>query len=111
MMAKMAEENPEQLKGLYAQSVKMMPEQMQAFYAKLAENPEAQQALIDEFKTMYGPMTEAVNREAASQAGTSEADAGKVLATTMPALAQAMGKANTGGNEQGFGKWLSGLKG
>ena len=61
MMAQMAETNPELLKTMYAQSMKAMPEPIQAFYSKLADNPQAQQALADEFQTMYGPMTEALN--------------------------------------------------
>jgi hypothetical protein len=111
MMAKMAEENPELLQAMYAQSVKMLPEPMQAFYAKLAENPEAQAKLVADFQTMYGPMTEALNREAASQAGTTEAAAEQVLATTYPAVAQALGKDNADKTEEGFGHRLKTLFG
>jgi hypothetical protein len=111
MMAQMAESNPELLKTMYGQSMKLMPEPIQAFYSKLADNPQAQQALVDEFQTMYGPMTEALQREAASQAGVSHDQAGQVLATTHPALAQAMGQANTGGTEQGFAQRLKDLRG
>lgn len=110
MMAKMADENPELLKTLYAQSIKSMPESIQTFYSKLGENPQAQQALVDEFKTMVGPMTEALNREAAKQAGTTEDQAGKALATTLPAVAQALGKAATDKTEAGFGQRLKDLK-
>jgi hypothetical protein len=109
MMAKMAEENPEAFKTMYTQSVQMLPEPMQTFYEKLGENPEAQAKLADEFKTMYGPMTEAINREAASQAGTTEAEAEKVLAATMPAMGQAMAKATEGQGEAGMRSWLKGL--
>lgn len=38
MMAKMADENPELLKSMYAQSVQTLPEPMQQFYAKLGES-------------------------------------------------------------------------
>src|SRR5262245_41314833 len=86
VMAKMADENPELLKAMYAQTMNMMPEPIQDFYTKLGENPSAQQAMLDQFKTMVGPMTEALNREAASQAGSTEEQAGNVLATTYPAL-------------------------
>jgi hypothetical protein len=109
MMAKMADENPELFKTMYSQSVKMLPEPMQTFYAKLAENPQAQQAMVDEFKTMYGPMLDAVNREAASQTGVSHDQAGQVLATTHPAVAHAMGKATEGSGEAGLRSWLQGL--
>jgi hypothetical protein len=64
---------------------------------------------VAEFKTMYGPMVEAISREAASQAGMSEDDAGKVPAATMPALSQAMAKAIKGTGEAGMMAWLKGL--
>jgi hypothetical protein len=110
MMAKMADENPALLKALYAQSIKTMPEPIQAFYTKLSENPQAQQAMVDEFKTMVGPMTEALNREAASQAGTTEDQAGRSLAATLPAVAQALGKDSTDQTEAGFGQRLKDLR-
>lgn len=110
MIAKMADENPELLKGLYAQSIKTMPEPIQAFYTKLGENPEALQALVNEFKTMVGPMTESLNREAAKQAGTTEDQAGKALAATIPAVAQALGKESTDKTEAGFGQRLKDLR-
>jgi hypothetical protein len=106
MMAKMAEENPDMLKAMYAQSVKMLPEPMQQFYTTLAENPRARQAMVDEFQTMVGPMTEALNREAASQAGATDEQAGKALATTYPAVAQALGKDNADQTEEAFGQRL-----
>jgi hypothetical protein len=55
---------------------------------------------------MYGPMTEALNREAASQAGTTEDQAGKDLAATFPAMAQALGKDTTDKTEARFGRRL-----
>jgi hypothetical protein len=58
---------------------------------------------------MYGPMTEALNREVASQAGTTEAQAEQVLATTMPAVGQAMAKATEGTGESGMRAWLKGI--
>ena len=109
VMAKLAHENPQVLTAIYAQSVKALPEPAQAFYTKLGENPQAQQAVVTEFKTWYGPMTEALNREAASQAGTTEAQAGKVLAATFPAVAHAMRKEHAGTTEVAFGQWLQGL--
>jgi hypothetical protein len=111
MMAQMAETNPELLKSMYAQSMKTMPEPIQAFYSKLAENPQAQQALADEFQTMYGPMTEALQREAASQAGVTQDQAGQVLATTHPAVAQAVAQSAPTQGEQGFAQRLKDLRG
>jgi hypothetical protein len=109
MLAKMADENPELLKALYAQSAKLLPEPVQQFYAKLAENPEAQQRLVDEFKTMVGPMMESLNREAARQAGTTEAQAERALATTYPAVAEALSTRNTAKSEAGFAQQLRDL--
>ena len=110
MMAKMADENPELLKAMYAQSTKLLPEPIQNFYTKLGENPQALQALVDEFKTMVGPMTESLNREAAKQTGTTEEQAGKALAATFPAVAQALSKDTTEKTEAGFGQRLKDLK-
>lgn len=111
MMAKMADENPELLKSLYAQSVKLMPEPIQQFYAKLAENPEAQQAMVEEFKTMVGPMMESLKRETAQAAGTTEEQAGNVLATTYPAVAEALSTDAAARTETGFGQRLKNLVG
>jgi hypothetical protein len=109
MMAKMAEENPELLKALYAQSLTLLPEPVQQFYAKLAENPEALQAMIDEFKTSVGPMMESLNREAAQQAGTTPEQAADVLAATYPAVAEALTRQATTRSEAGFGQRLKDL--
>ena len=109
MMARMAEENPELLKSMYAQSLTLMPEPVQQFYAKLAESPEAQQKLVDEFKTMVGPMMDSLSRETAREAGSTPEIAGKALATTYPGVAQALGKENTEQTEEGFGKRLKNL--
>jgi hypothetical protein len=109
MMARMAQKNPDLFSKMYAQSVAMLPEPMQAYYDKLAESPEAQARAADEFNTMYGPITEALNREAASQAGTTESQAGQVMAATMPALSQAMGRATDGSGEAGMMAWLKEL--
>jgi hypothetical protein len=109
MMAKMADQNPELLKALYAQSATMLPEPVQQFYAKLAENPEAQQKLVDEFKTMAGPMMESLNREAARASGASEAQAGRAMATAFPAVAEALRKQNATGDEAGFARQLKDL--
>jgi hypothetical protein len=109
MMARMANENPELLKALYGQSVKMLPESMQAFYAKLAENPEAQQKMVDDFKAMVGPMMESLSRDAAREAGTTEAEARTALATTYPAVADALRREAPDTSEQGFGQRLKNL--
>lgn len=109
MLAKMADTNPELLKKLFTQSAAMLPEPMQAFYAKLAENPEAQQKLIDDFKTMAGPIAESLSRDTARAAGTTEEQAGAALATTYPAVAEALATRNTAKTEAGFAEQLRNL--
>jgi len=109
MMARMADENPELLKTMFEQSVKLMPESIQNFYSKLASDPEAQQRLVDEFKTMAGPMLESLNREAASASGASEPQAERAMATSFPGVAQALAKQNTDQTETGFRQRLKDL--
>jgi len=109
MLAKMADQNPELLKTLFAHSMKSMPEPVQQFYAKLAENPEAQQRMVDEFKTMVGPMMESLSRETAQQAGTTAAKADAALATTLPAWTNALGRDTADRSEAGFGQRLKDL--
>ena len=48
MVARMADENPELLKTMFAQSVKLMPESIQSVYSNVASDPDAQQRLVDE---------------------------------------------------------------
>ena len=109
MVARMADENPELLKTMFAQSVKLMPESIQSFYSNVASDPEAQQRLVDEFKSMAGPMAESLNREAASASGVSEAQAERAMATSFPGVAQALGKENTEQTESGFRQRLKDL--
>lgn len=109
MLAKMADQNPELLQALFAHSLKSMPEPVQQFYAKLAESPEAQQRMVDEFKTMVGPMMESLSRDTAQQAGTTDAKAGAALATTLPAWTQSLGKDAADQSEAGFRQRLQGL--
>lgn len=109
ILAKMADENPELLKSLYTQSLQLLPEPVQQFYAKLAENPEAQQTLVNEFKAMVGPLTASLNRETARQAGTTETQAERVLATTYPAVAETLTKGTTEKTETGFAQRLRNL--
>ena len=106
MMARMAETNPEVLTALYEQSVTLLPEPVQEFYAKLAESPEAQQKLTDDFKTLAGPMMESLNRETARGAGISEEKAGAALATTYPAVAEALATRNADKTQEGFAQQL-----
>ena len=109
MMANAADADPWVFKAMYAQSVKYLPQSTPAFYAKLGKNAAARQALAAEFQLIYGPMTETINRDAASHASATEAQASQVLAAVMPAMVKALGKANTNGNEMGFGRQLRNL--
>jgi|SRR5215216_1155411 len=109
MMANVADANPWVFKAMYAQSVKYLPQPTTAFYAKLGKNAAARQAMAADFQLIYGPMTETINRDTARQTSATEAQAGQVLAAIMPAMVKALGKANTNGNEMGFGRQLRSL--
>ena len=109
MMADVADADPWVFKAMYAQSVKFLPLPTQEFYTKLGKNATARQALAAEFTLIYGPMTETINRDAASHASATEAQASQVLAAAMPAMVKAVGKANTNVNEVGFGRQLRNL--
>jgi hypothetical protein len=109
MMANVADADPWVFKAMYAQSVKYLPPPKPAFYAKLGKNAAARQALAAEFERIYGPITETINRDTASHASATEAQASQVLAAIMPAMVKALGKANTNGNEMGFGRQLRNL--
>jgi hypothetical protein len=106
LMANVADTDPWVFKAMYARSVKYLPPPTQAFYTKLGKNATARQALATDFQVMYGPMTETIIRSAASQTSTTEAQASQVLATTMPVVVKAVGRANTNVNEVGFGGQL-----
>ena len=110
MMAHVADADPWVFKAMYAQSVTYLPPPTEAFYTKLAKNATARQALEADFQLMYGPMAETINRDVAAQASTTEAQASQVLATTMPAVVRALGRANTNINEMGFGRQLRKLQ-
>jgi len=109
MMDNVADANPWVFKAMYAQSVKYLPQPTTAFYVKLGKNAAARQAMAADFQLIYGPMTETINRDTARQSSATEAQAGQVLAAIMPAMVKALGKANTNGNEMGFGRQLRSL--
>jgi hypothetical protein len=109
IMADVADGDLVVFKAMYAQSVKNLPHPTQAFYEKLGKNVTARQALAAAFKRMYGPMTETITRGAAGQASATEEQASQVLAVTMPAVVQAVGRASSNGNELSFGRQLRNL--
>jgi hypothetical protein len=106
MMARMAESNSELFKRLYALSQATLPEPVQAFYQRLVQNPVIRQSAMDDYKTTFGSMLDAVNREAARQAGTTDGQAREVLAAMLPAVSQALAEPNPTGSETGFANQL-----
>lgn len=110
MMAQMAESRPEVFERMYAATLATMPEPIQDFYARMAKNPAVRQAAMDDYKATYGAMLDAVNREAARQAGTTDGQARDVLAASLPAVNQALANANGDGSAQGFARQLQGLR-
>ena len=109
MMASVADGDPWAFKAMYAQSVKFLPQPTPAFYAKLGKNAAARQAMAADFRVIYGPMTETINRDTARQTSATESQTSQVLTAIMPAMVKALGKANTNGNEMGFGRQLRNL--
>jgi hypothetical protein len=106
LMARMADTNPELFKRLYAISQATLPEPVPAFYNRMVENPVIRQSAMDDYKTTFGSMLDAVNREAARQAGTTDGQAREVLAAVLPAVGQCLAEPNTTGSESGFAKQL-----
>jgi hypothetical protein len=102
VMAKTADANPVLFRALFAQSRQTMHQPAAAFSTK----PAVQQAAVAAFRTLYGPTTDALRLDAATQAGATEEQTGKVLAAVLPVLTRALGVANTGMNEVGFGRQL-----
>jgi hypothetical protein len=106
MMAQMAETNPELLRRMYAAALIAMPEPIQDFYTRMAQNPEVRQSAMDDYKATYGAMLDAVNREAARQAGTTDGQARDVMAAMLPAVSQVLAQANAVETVQGFAQQL-----
>jgi hypothetical protein len=109
MMANAADADPWVFKAMYAQSVKYLPQPTPGFYAKLGKNAAVRQALAADFEGIYGPMTETINRDTARHTSATETQTSQVLSAIMPAAVKALGKANTNGNEMGFGQQLRNL--
>lgn len=110
LMAKMAETNPELRKRMYASSQATLPETVEDFYLRMTENREMRQATMDDYKATYGTMLDAVNRAAAREAGTTDGQARDVFAAVLPAITQALGRANGNGGLQGFARQLKALQ-
>lgn len=106
MMAHLADEDPYVFKAMFAQSMKALPAPTPEYYTRLGKDLKAQQAIAAEFRTIYGPTTDALNREAGRRSNASEAQASQVLSAAMPAMVSALDKENTRKNEMGFGRQL-----
>jgi hypothetical protein len=106
VMANVADTDPWIFKALFAQSRKPLPPPTPAYYTQLGKDVTARQALVADFEIIYGGMTDTINRDTASRAGTTEEQASQVLTASMPALIRALGKANAQANEMGFGRQL-----
>jgi hypothetical protein len=106
MTAERAENNPELLRRLYAMSRPALPATPQEFYAVMAENTTVRQEIMDDFRAAFGAMLDAVNREAARQAGTTDGQAREAFAATLPAVNLVLGQANVEGTERGFAERL-----
>ena len=109
LMARMAQTNPEICKRMYAASLAPLPEPVETFYVRMVESRAVRQAAMDDYRATYGLMLDAVNREAARQAGTTDGQARDILAATLPAISQALGQANAGGDARGFIRRLQDL--
>jgi hypothetical protein len=106
MMARMAESNPELFRRMYSLSQATLPEPVPAFYQRLVQNPAIRQSAMDDYKTTFGSMLDAVNREAARQAGTTDGQAREVMAAMLPVVSQVLSEPNHTGSETGFAKQL-----
>lgn len=93
MMATLAETNPELRRRIFAASMASMPESVHDFYVHMLENPVLRQAAMDDYKATYGTMLDAANREAARRAGTTDGQARDVIAAMLPAIFQALRRA------------------
>lgn len=106
MMAQMAQTSPELLNRMYAATLGMMPESIDDFYARMAGNQAVRQSVMDDYQATYGSMLNAVNREAARQAGTTDGQARDVMAATLPAVSQWFAESNAVGTRESFAHML-----
>jgi hypothetical protein len=110
LMAKEADDHPMVFKAMFQQSLRPAPDSTAAFYEALQTNITAQLSMQTAFRSMYGPKTDAFNREAGQHANTTEQQAGQVLAVTMPVLLHSLALLNHQRNEMGFGGLLRRLR-
>ena len=110
LIARTAEGNAEVRRRLYATSLAGLPERIEVFYARMTNSPPVRQAVMDDYRAVYGGMLDAVSRAAGRQAGTTDGQAREVLAAILPAVSQVLGQANTAGSEASFAQRLQDLR-
>jgi hypothetical protein len=102
LMAQMAQSNPELLRRMQAAARVTMPEPIADFYARMARSQAVRQAAMDDYKATFGATFEAINRDAARQAGTTDGQARDVIAAVLPAVGPTLGQALQGSERQAF---------
>lgn len=109
LIARTAEVNAEVRRRLYAASLAELPERLEDFYARMVASPPVRQAVMDDFRAVYGGMLDAVSRVAGRQAGATDGQAREVLAAILPAVVQVLGQANASRSAAGFAQQLQEL--
>lgn len=110
LMAKEADSDPLVFKAMFKQSLRPAPDSTAAYYEELQANLPAQLTMQAAFRSMYGPLTDAFNREASERANTTEQQAGQVLALSMPVMIHSLAVLNLQRNEMGLGGLLRRLR-
>lgn len=82
---------------LYAVSREPLPEPIDQLYTRMAKSPVVRQAIMDDYRAIYGDMLDPVNRMVGRQVGTTDGQAREVIAAMLPAICQVLGQANAGG--------------
>lgn len=106
LMARMAIANPEVLRRMHAMTLATMPEPIYDFYRRMATDIAVRQSAMDDYKATFGAMLDAVNREAARQAGTTDGQAREVIAAALPAVGQVLARATPSSDREAFARTL-----
>lgn len=111
MQQKLIAESPEKAKDLYKKTVSFMPEQVQDFYRNLAENPNAADEIIADYRAFMGASADAINAAIADELDdVSEEEVEQTMAAAQPAFTEATkAEAEAAGvkDGKGFGSWFS----
>ena len=110
MQMKFISENSDMVKQMYKEMFAMMPEEVQAFYRDLAEDEDAVDKLIEDYKTFMGATVDAINNAVTEELdGVTDVDAMQTMATMQPAAKEAVkAEAEAAGVEdvKAFQGWL-----